>query len=226
MNLWKKLIETFNHPTVRRKYPLINVLNVEIHKLDDSEQIKEIVELKRFIIDNSPFPPEIFKKPYFKSQTGINLHFPNIFSFHPDKTVLTLIINDLIDDLFPDGIPDIIDRRNYVTYLLAEIDNVVKETGDVKSFQNVLSMFENNKIKSLTQKVKTDLQNGELNPNDLIDDLINVLEPLLDGETTEKELLRLLYGVLLKLRNNEELDMTVITPIIYKFQNLLTFDFN
>ncbi|AAU10886.1 hypothetical protein LDVICp039 [lymphocystis disease virus-China] len=222
MDQWKNLIETFNHPAVRRKYPLVNALKSEVNKLDESEIIKEIIELKKFIIENQPFPPNVFKKPYFKSQTGIILYFPNIFTFHPDKSILIKTVEELVSKLFPDGIPSTIERHNYVIDLLTEVDNIVKENDSVKNVQSVYELFENNKIKSLTQKIKTDLKEGCLKPNDLIDDLIIILEPMLEGESAEKELLRLIYDILVKLKNKEELNLSFIAPIIYKFQNLLT----
>ncbi|AOC55150.1 hypothetical protein LCDVSa066L [Lymphocystis disease virus 3] len=223
MDRWKNLIETFNHPAVRRKYPLINALKCQIYKLNESEESKEICELKKFITENQPFPPCVFKKPYFKSQTGIILYFPNVFTFHPDKPCLLKALEELTLELFPDGIPDTVERRNYVVDLLTEVDDIVKENNSVKTAQSVYELFENDKIKSLTQKVKTDLKEGSLKPNDLIDDLIIMLEPLLEGETAEKELLRLIHDVLTKLKNKEELNLSAMAPIVYKFQNLLTF---
>ncbi|QHR78505.1 hypothetical protein KM759_gp025 [Lymphocystis disease virus 4] len=223
MDRWKNLIEMFNHPMVRRKYPLVNVLKSETDKLNESESLKETIELKKFIVENQPFPPDVFKKPYFKSQTGIVLYFPNIFTFHPDKLVLIKAIEELIFELFPEGIPPITERRNYMMDLLTEVDSIVKENDSVKNVQSVYELFENDKIKSLTQKIKTDLKDGGLKSNELIDDLIDMLEPLLEGESAEKELLRLIHDILLKLKNKEELNLSFVAPIVYKFQNLLTF---
>ncbi len=223
MDSWKNLIEVFNHPTVRRKYPVINVLNNELTILTPQEELLEIENLKKFFIENNLFPDNVFKKPYFNSQTGITLYFPNVISFHPNKLALYDSLQKTVSALLPDGLPEHVERVNYIDNLLKEINGIFDDNCDVTDIYSLHKLFENDKIKTLTLKVKTDLTNGVVSSTELLDDLLILIEPLLLQETKDQEVLRIVHSMLLKLKNNETFDLNCITPVICKFQKLLTF---
>ncbi len=124
--------------------------------------------------------------------------------------------------VLPDGLPEHVERVKYMDNLLKEINGIFDDNCDVTDIYSLHKLVENDKIKTLTLKVKTDLTNGVVSSTELLDDLLILIEPLLLQEPKDQEVLRIVHSMLLKLKNNETFDLNCITPVICKFQKLLT----